>query len=47
VSCVMSQSEQQISEERSSSNEDQLKKQAALAHVESFDRFMFSLAIKW
>jgi len=40
VPCVMPQSVCQISGERGSSNEDQVKKQAALdvAHVESFDR---------
>jgi len=40
VSCVMPQSVRQSSGERGSSNEDQVKKQAALdgAYVESFDR---------
>ena len=40
VSCVMPQSVHQSSGERGSSNEDQVKKQAALdgAHVELFDR---------
>jgi len=40
VPCVMPQSVHQSSGERGSSNEDQVKKQAALdgTHVESFDR---------
>jgi len=40
VPCVMPQSVHQSSGERGSSNDDQVKKQAALdgAHVESFDR---------